>query len=63
MIKILEGISNIGTEVKCEECSVIVHCEESDWRKIQYYYHSKVHINDAIDCPNCGCLIYRWETI
>lgn len=61
MVKLLEGIENIGEEVKCEECGSIVHCEECDWKQIRYFYHNKERVNETIDCPGCWCRIYRWE--
>lgn len=61
MIKILEGIENVGDEVKCQECDSIIHCEEQDWGRINYIYRGELRINEAIDCPNCYCEIRRWE--
>ena len=37
MIKLLEGIQNLGEEVRCEECDSIVHCEEEDWEEVTYW--------------------------
>ena len=37
MIKLLEGIQNLGEEVRCEECGSIVHCEEEDWEEVTYW--------------------------
>lgn len=61
MIKVLEGIQNIGDEVQCTECDSIVHCEEQDWEDTTYYFRGRHRINQFINCPNCFCLIYRWE--
>lgn len=61
MIKVLEGIQNIGEEVKCKECGSIVHCEEQDWEKTSYIWNDEVRVNEVIDCPSCWCRIYRWE--
>lgn len=62
MIKLLDGIEDVGEEVKCKECGSVVHCGEYDWQKVSYYYHNELHFNEAIDCPKCDCVIYRWKT-
>ena len=61
MIKLLEGIEDVGQEVKCKECGSVVHCGEYDWQKVRYFYHHKERVNESIDCPKCHCCIYRWE--
>ena len=61
MIKVLEGIENIGEEIKCKECDSIVHCEYQDWKRIEYVYGGTRRVNEAIDCPKCYCTIRRWK--
>ena len=61
MIKLLEGIENVGEEVKCKECGSVIHCEEKDWHKVSYIYCNELRVNEAIDCPKCYCTILRWE--
>lgn len=31
MIKLLEGIEDVGMEIQCKECGSVVHCEGRDW--------------------------------
>lgn len=61
MIKLLEGIQNLGEEVRCEECDSIVHCEEEDWEEVTYWLRDTKRKNEFIDCPKCFCRIYRWK--
>ena len=61
MIVLLDGIKKVGKVVKCEECEAVVYCENSDWERVMYYWHDEQHFNECIDCPCCGCRIYRWE--
>lgn len=60
MVIMLKEVQSPGMEVQCAECGIIVHCEDSDWERVAYYKHDREKINEAIDCPNCFCRIYRW---
>ncbi len=61
MIKLLEGVENVGEEVKCEECASVIHVDEYDWERVKYFYRGSMRENQSIDCPKCHCSIYRWE--
>lgn len=58
---VLKEVQSPGMEVQCSECDAVVHCEDSDWERVTYYKHDRKKINEAIDCPNCFCRIYRWD--
>lgn len=61
MIKLLEGIEDVGEEVKCTECASVIHVEEYDWETVTYAYKGATRKNQSIECPNCHYSIYRWE--
>ena len=61
MIKVLDGVENIGEELKCEWCGSVIHFEDEDLFDVEYYIHDTKRNNQAINCPKCQCLIFRWE--
>lgn len=67
MIKVLEGINEIGEEVKCTECGSIIHVGNRDWKRVEYFVRSycpqghALRHNEAVDCPKCYCTVLRWE--
>ena len=63
MIKLLEGVVDVGEEIKCKECGSVIHCEEHDWQLVSYFYREEKVINYSIDCPKCYCRIYKFEDI
>ena len=61
MIKVIDGIDEVGEEVKCSECGAVIHVGQYDWETVYYYKWDKECRNENIDCPNCQRTIYRWE--
>lgn len=61
MIKVIDGVENIGEELKCECCGSVIHFEDEDLFDVEYYIHDAKRKNQAIHCPKCQCLIFRWE--
>lgn len=61
MVKVIDGVKNVGEEIKCKECSSIIHFEYDDLFDIEYFFRGTKRKNKAVDCPKCGCLICIWE--
>jgi hypothetical protein len=62
MVVVLDGIKNVGEEVQCGWCDSIIHFEYEDWFDVEYFaYDGTKRLNEAICCPKCGTLVYRWR--
>jgi DNA-directed RNA polymerase subunit RPC12/RpoP len=61
MVKILDGIKNVGEEIQCKECDSVIHFEYEDLFDVEYFLHGTKRKNQGIDCPKCGCLVLIWS--
>lgn len=61
MVKVIDGVKNVGEEIKCKECVSIIHFEYDDLFAVEYFFKDTKRKNEVVDCPKCGCLVYLWE--
>ena len=61
LIEVVEGATEAWEEVKCIECNAIVRFHPTNAMiRCEIIHRGETHINEKIDCPRCGCVIYRF---
>jgi hypothetical protein len=61
MVKVVDGVENVGEEIKCKDCGSIIHFECGDLFSVEYFFNGTKRRNEAVECPKCGWLVYLWE--